>query len=150
MLQKAKISELTGKEFPEDRVGLIFKSLVSPSEILPSFLFRKFLLKVLYVHQKYTTGFSGNTSLALTVTLKIAAFSISLFSRFKMIFHSFEARIVMLYLLFVSLKAAMYNKIVLRKIGLVMIQSLQEFKEKTLSAFPFFTGCRKRSLKIFN
>ena len=45
MLQKAKISELTGKEFPEDCVGLIFKSLVSPSEILPSFLFRKFLLK---------------------------------------------------------------------------------------------------------
>ena len=45
MLQKAKIRELTGKEFPEDRVGLILKSLVSLSEIFCSFLFRKFLLK---------------------------------------------------------------------------------------------------------
>ena len=76
------------------------------------------------MHQKFMTAFSGNTILALIVTLKIAAFSISLFSRFKIIFHSFGARIVMLYLLFVSLKAAMYNKRILRKIGLVMIQRL--------------------------
>ena len=39
--------ELTGKEPVEDRVGLIIKSLVSLSEIVCSFFFRKFLLNSL-------------------------------------------------------------------------------------------------------
>ena len=43
--EEGKIRELTGKELTEDRVGLIIKSLVSLSEKISSFFFRKFLLK---------------------------------------------------------------------------------------------------------
>ena len=42
--EKGKIRELTGKELAEDRVGLFIKSLVSLSEIVSSFFFRKLLL----------------------------------------------------------------------------------------------------------
>ena len=44
-VKEGKIRELTGKELAEDCVGLIIKSLASFSEIIYSFLFRKFLLK---------------------------------------------------------------------------------------------------------
>ena len=54
--------------------------------------------------QKYTVAFSSNTNLVFIVTLKIACFFISLPSIFKIIFHNFGALIVILYLLFVSLK----------------------------------------------
>ena len=53
------------------------------------------------MHQKYTIAFSSNTNL---VALKIACFSVSFPSIFKIIFHNFEARIVILYLLFARLK----------------------------------------------
>ena len=53
------------------------------------------------MHQKYTIAFSSNTNL---VALKIACFSVSFSSIFKIIFHNFEARIVILYLLFARLK----------------------------------------------
>ena len=56
------------------------------------------------MHQKYTIAFSSNTNLVFIVALKIAGFSISFSSIFKIIFHNFGARIVILYLLFVSLK----------------------------------------------
>ena len=36
---------MIGKELAEDRVGLIIKSLVSVSEIISIFFFRKFFLK---------------------------------------------------------------------------------------------------------
>ena len=54
--------------------------------------------------QKYTVGFSNNTNLVFIVALKIACFSISFSSIIKIIFHTFGACIVILYLLFVSLK----------------------------------------------
>ena len=54
--------------------------------------------------QKYTLAFSSNTNLVFIVALKIACFSISFSSIFKIIFHNFRARTVILYLLFVSLK----------------------------------------------
>ena len=41
---EGKIMELTWKELAEDRVDLIIKFLVSLSEIICSFLFRKFSL----------------------------------------------------------------------------------------------------------
>ena len=44
-VEEGKIRGLTGKELAEDCVGLIIKSLASFSEIIYSFLFRKFLLK---------------------------------------------------------------------------------------------------------
>ena len=56
------------------------------------------------MHEKYTMVFSSNTNLVLIVALKIAGFSIKFSSVFKIIFHNFRARIVILYLLFVSLK----------------------------------------------
>ena len=56
------------------------------------------------MHQKYTIVFSSNTNLVFIVTLKIACFSIRFSSIFKITFHSFGARIVILYLVFVSLK----------------------------------------------
>ena len=56
------------------------------------------------MYQKYTIGFSSNTNLVFIVALKIAGFSISFSSIFKIIFHNFGARIVIRYLLFVSLK----------------------------------------------
>ena len=56
------------------------------------------------MHQKYTIAFSSNANLVFVVALKIAGFSISFSSIFKIIFHNFGARIVILYLLFVSLK----------------------------------------------
>ena len=54
--------------------------------------------------QKYTIAFSSNTNLVFIVALKTAYFSISFSSVFKIIFHNFGARIVILYLFFVSLK----------------------------------------------
>ena len=45
--EEGKIRELTGKELAKHRVGIIIKSLVSLSEIISSFFFRKFLLKSL-------------------------------------------------------------------------------------------------------
>ena len=54
--------------------------------------------------QKYTMAFSSNTNLVFIVALKIACFSISFSSIFKIIFHNFRARTVILYLLFISLK----------------------------------------------
>ena len=56
------------------------------------------------MHQNYTIAFCSNTNLVFIVALKIAGFSISFSSIFKIIFHNFGARIVILYLLFVSLK----------------------------------------------
>ena len=44
-MEEGKIKEMTGKELVEDRVGLTIKALVSLSEIISSFLFRKSLLK---------------------------------------------------------------------------------------------------------
>ena len=43
--EEGKIRELTWKALAGDCVGLIIKSLVSLSEIIFSFFFRKFLLK---------------------------------------------------------------------------------------------------------
>ena len=78
------------KELAEDRTGLIIKSLASLSEIISSFLFRKFLeLRVLNMHQKYRTAFSSNTNLVFTIVLKTAGFYISFSSIFKIIFHNF-------------------------------------------------------------
>ena len=56
------------------------------------------------MHQKYTMAFSSSTNLVFIVFLKIACFSISFPSILKIIFHNFGAGIVILYLLFVSLK----------------------------------------------
>ena len=56
------------------------------------------------MHTKYTIAFSGNTKLIFMVTFKFACFSIHFSSIFKIIFHNFGARIVILYLLFVNLK----------------------------------------------
>ena len=55
------------------------------------------------MHHKYTMVFPSNTNLALTLTLKIAGFSVRFSSILKKIFHNFGAFIVILYLLFVSL-----------------------------------------------
>ena len=69
---------LTRNEPAEDHAGLIIKSLLSLSEIISSFLFRKFLLRqggaILYMHEKYTM-FSSNTNLVYIVALKIAGFT---------------------------------------------------------------------------
>ena len=54
--------------------------------------------------QKYTIAFSSNTNLIFIVALEIACFSISFSYIFKIIFHNFGARIVIVYLLFVGLK----------------------------------------------
>ena len=54
--------------------------------------------------QKYTIAFSSNTNLVFIISSKITCFSISFSSIFKIIFHNFGVRIVILYLLFVSLK----------------------------------------------
>ena len=54
--------------------------------------------------QKYTMAFSSNTNLVFIVALKIACFSISFSSIFKIIFHNFGARIVILYFFFVGLR----------------------------------------------
>ena len=54
--------------------------------------------------QKYTIAFSSNTNLVFIVALKITCFSISFSSILKIVFHNFEARIFILYLLLVSLK----------------------------------------------
>ena len=67
---------LTRKESAEDHAGLIIKSLPSLSEVISSFLFRKFLLcqggAILYMHGKYTMVFSSNTNLVYIVAFKIA------------------------------------------------------------------------------
>ena len=81
------IRELAEKELVEDCASLIIKSLVSLSEIISSFLFRKFL-RVLYTHQKYTMAFSSNTNLVFRIALKIGGFYISFPSIFKIIFHN--------------------------------------------------------------
>ena len=49
-------------------------------------------------------AFSSHTNLVFIVALKIPGFSISYSSIFKIIFHNFRACIVILHLLFVSLK----------------------------------------------
>ena len=54
--------------------------------------------------QKYTMAFPSNTNIVFIVALKIACFSVSFPSILKKIFHNFGARIVVLYLVFVSLK----------------------------------------------
>ena len=54
--------------------------------------------------QKYTIALSSNTNLVFIVALKIACFSISFSSIFKIILHNFGVRTVILYVLFVSLK----------------------------------------------
>ena len=56
------------------------------------------------MHQKHTMTPSRNTSLVFKDALKIAGFSVSSASIFKIIFHNFGAGIVILYLLFVNLK----------------------------------------------
>ena len=56
------------------------------------------------MHQKYTMAFSSNTNLVFMVTFKIARFSTSFSSIFKIKFHNFRTRIVILFLIFVSLK----------------------------------------------
>ena len=57
------------------------------------------------MHQKYTMAFSSsNVNLVFIVTLKITEFSISFSFILKIIFHNFGSRIVIMYLLFVSLK----------------------------------------------
>ena len=45
--EEGKIRQLTGKELAKDRVGRTMKILVSLSEIVSSFFFKKFLLKSL-------------------------------------------------------------------------------------------------------
>ena len=54
--------------------------------------------------QKYIIGFCSNTNLVFIVALKIVYFSTSFSSVFKIVFHNFRARTVILHLLFVSLK----------------------------------------------
>ena len=56
------------------------------------------------MHQIYTIVFSSNTNLIFIAFLKTAGFSISFSSVFKITFHNFGACIVIMYLLFVSLK----------------------------------------------
>ena len=56
------------------------------------------------MHQKNKIVFSSNANLLFIVTLKTAGFSVNFFSILKIIFHNFGARIVTLYLLFVTLK----------------------------------------------
>ena len=56
------------------------------------------------MHQKYTIAFSSNTNLVFIVPLKNAGFSMSFSFIFKIIFHNFGVRSVILYLVFVSLK----------------------------------------------
>ena len=61
-------------------------------------------VRVLFIHQKYTTAFCSSTYLFFVVALKIAGFSTSFSALFNVLFHNFGASIVILYLLFVSLK----------------------------------------------
>ena len=56
------------------------------------------------MHQKYTMVFSSNTNSVFIVALKIAGFSVSSSSLFKIIFHNLRAGIVVLYLRLVSSK----------------------------------------------
>ena len=72
------------------------------------------------MHQKYTIVFFSNTNLIFKVALKFACFSISFSSIFKIIFHNFGVRIVILYLLFASLKDG--TVIILRETGRVMMR----------------------------
>ena len=73
-----------------------------------SFLFRKFLLcyggEGFIYDQKYRIAFSSNTYLFFVVASKIAGFSISFYSLFSILFHTFGALIVILYLHYISLK----------------------------------------------
>ena len=71
--------------------------------------------------QKYTVAFSSNTNLVFIVALKIACFSISFSSIFKIIFHNSGARIVILYLEFCELKGR-YNMIISRETGWVTMR----------------------------
>ena len=61
------------------------------------------------MHQKYKMAFSSNTDLVFIVALKFAGFSVSFSSIFKMIFQNFRAHIVILPLLFFSLRKVQYN-----------------------------------------
>ena len=85
------------------------------------------------MHQKYKIAFSNNTNLGFIVALKISGFSI-----FKLIFHNFGARIVILYLLFCSLIKGRYNIIILGKTSWVMMRRLEEFREKNIGCFSVF------------
>ena len=69
------------------------------------------------MHQKYAMAFSSNTNLVLIVPSKIAGFSIGFSSIFNTIFHNFGARIVILYLLFVSLKEGTIELFRLKLVG---------------------------------
>ena len=101
------------------------------------------------MHQKYTVAFSSNTKLVLMVALKFACFSISFSPIFKIIFHNFRTRIVILYLLFVSLNEGTI-KLFWEKLVGQWCKELKNLERKT-SAFPFLNRCRKRRLlKIFN
>ena len=51
-------------------------------------------------------AFYSNTNLVFIVALKVAGFPTSFSSTVKIIFHNFGARIVIMYLVFVSLKEA--------------------------------------------
>ena len=70
---------LKRNEPAEDHAGLIIKSLLSLSEIISSFLLRKFLScqggAILYMHEKYTMVFSSSTNLVYIIALKIAGFA---------------------------------------------------------------------------
>ena len=56
------------------------------------------------MHQKYTMVFPSNTNFVFVIALNIFGFSISFSSLFKILFHNFGARIVIVFLLLVSLK----------------------------------------------
>ena len=69
------------------------------------------------MHQKYTIVFSSNTNLVFIFALKTAGFSISFSSIFKIIFHNFGVRNVILYLLFVSLKEGTIQLFLEKRVG---------------------------------
>ena len=136
----------------KDCLGLIIKSLVSLSKITSSFLFRKFLLKIwgLYIYIYVSKIYDGVLQWHFfKVALKVAGFSISFSSIFKIIFHNIGGRIVILYLLFISLKKIQRNYFEESLLG-NDAKALKNSEKKILGSFLFLTRCRKRSLlKIF-
>ena len=136
----------------KDCLGLIIKSLVSLSKIASSFLFRKFLLKIwgLYIYIYVSKIYDGVLQWHFfKVALKVAGFSISFSSIFKIIFHNIGGRIVILYLLFISLKKIQRNYFEESLLG-NDAKALKNSEKKILGSFLFLTRCRKRSLlKIF-
>ena len=73
------------------------------------------------MHQKYAMAFSSNTNLGFIVSLKIAGFYISFSSIFKIIFHNFGERIVILYFCYLKER---YSIIFWKKTGWVMMRRL--------------------------